>query len=219
MSETLIRLSRAHWPVTVLGPGRRLGFWLQGCSIGCAGCLARDTWNPAGGTALTIEALVRWAREVSGGRPDGVTISGGEPFDQPEALAAFLAALARWRDSDGLDFDILAYSGHPYAQLRERHPQALALLDVLIPEPFVSRAPPGGRWRGSANQPLLTLSPRGRQRYAGVDLAAPPGRGEIQLAVQDGQIWYIGVPARGDLARVARITRAAGLLQQGVSWS
>ena len=37
-------VNRVHFPVTALGPGRRLGVWVQGCSIGCAGCLAHDTW-------------------------------------------------------------------------------------------------------------------------------------------------------------------------------
>ncbi len=40
-----ILLNKAHFPVTVLGPGRRIGIWLQGCSIGCAGCISQDTWE------------------------------------------------------------------------------------------------------------------------------------------------------------------------------
>lgn len=38
-------LSRLHFPVTTLGPGRRIGVWFQGCSIRCAGCISRDTWE------------------------------------------------------------------------------------------------------------------------------------------------------------------------------
>ncbi|HSV19446.1 MAG TPA: 4Fe-4S cluster-binding domain-containing protein, partial [Casimicrobiaceae bacterium] len=40
-----IELNKAHWPVTVLGPGKRIGLWLQGCSIHCPGCVSQDTWS------------------------------------------------------------------------------------------------------------------------------------------------------------------------------
>ena len=39
-----IAINKAHFPVTVLGPGRRIGIWLQGCSIHCKGCVSQDTW-------------------------------------------------------------------------------------------------------------------------------------------------------------------------------
>ncbi len=41
-----LSLSRVHFPVTTLGPGRRLGIWFQGCSIRCPGCISADTWGP-----------------------------------------------------------------------------------------------------------------------------------------------------------------------------
>ena len=28
-----LELNKAHWPVTVLGPGRRIGLWVQGLSL------------------------------------------------------------------------------------------------------------------------------------------------------------------------------------------
>jgi len=35
---TAIAISRAHFPISTLGPGLRLGVWMQGCSIRCKGC-------------------------------------------------------------------------------------------------------------------------------------------------------------------------------------
>ena len=40
----LIRLNKAHYPVTALGPGRRIGLWLQGCALACPGCISQDSW-------------------------------------------------------------------------------------------------------------------------------------------------------------------------------
>ena len=82
----------------------------------------------------------------------GVTISGGEPFEQ----AAACAALARQVRELGLD--VWTYSGYRYEQLAEGIPDPAArdLLDqtdVLVDGPFVQaqhsyQLP----WRGSHNQ-------------------------------------------------------------------
>jgi anaerobic ribonucleoside-triphosphate reductase activating protein len=80
---TSIALSRLHFPVTTLGPGRRIGIWLQGCSIRCPGCISADTWAAAQGQTTTeavVDAIILWLPDA-----EGITVSGGEPFDQPEA--------------------------------------------------------------------------------------------------------------------------------------
>ena len=128
-----IAVNKAHFPVTVLGPGRRIGIWLQGCSIGCKGCVSQDTWARDAGREMTVAQLLSWCREVGGGALDGVTISGGEPFDQPQALAALLDGLIRWRADSAADFDILCYSGYPFARLQKAHEKLLRKLDALIP--------------------------------------------------------------------------------------
>lgn len=215
---TLLRLSRVHYPVTVLGPGRRVGIWLQGCSIGCAGCVSRDTWDPGGGAAVPIDDLLAWCKAVGAdGGLDGLTISGGEPFEQPGALLTLLQALDAWRSADGLDFDVFCYSGMPYRRLRRRFAAQLALIDLLCPEPFVQRTPAPALWRGSPNQPLLPLTPRGRRMLEGQH-AAEPGHG-FQVDVQDGRAWFIGIPARGDMSRLHALAASRGLTLEGLSWT
>lgn len=86
-----LALSRVHFPVTTLGPGRRLGIWVQGCSIRCPGCISSDTWAKRAADVEIAELLdlVRpWLHEC-----DGITISGGEPFEQLEALEQLLHAI------------------------------------------------------------------------------------------------------------------------------
>lgn len=214
-----LELNKAHYPVTVLGPGRRIGIWFQGCTIGCAGCLSRDTWARDAGKAIAIDELVRWCREVSDDAPDGVTISGGEPFEQPEALGALLDALDQWRSETGADFDLLAYSGRPLRRLRAEHPTLLARLDALIPEPYVDALPLGKALRGSSNQPLVPLSLRGTRRYATIAAAAAADAGRrLQVAVEPKRIWYIGIPGRGEMARIEAECHARGLVFTSSSW-
>ncbi len=215
----MLELNKAHWPVTVLGPGRRIGLWVQGCSIGCKGCVSRDTWPRDATKAIAVDALVAWCRDVTGGALDGVTISGGEPFEQPVALAALLDGLAQWRDAAALDFDVLCYSGYPLKTLQRDHADLLARLDAVIPEPYADRLAQGGLWRGSANQPLVPLSERGRARYAAwLDAPAPAAGKAMQVAVEGGRVWMIGIPARGDMARVEALCASRGLTLTDVSW-
>ena len=210
-----ISVNKAHFPVTVLGPGRRVGIWLQGCTIGCKGCLSRDTWARDAGKDMPISALLAWCEQASGGVLDGVTISGGEPFEQPQALGELLRGLAHWRQRLKRDFDILCYSGYPLAKLRARHAAVLAQLDGVISEPFVEALPSTHAWFGSGNQKLTALSDRGKQRYA--DSPAPSGK-SMQVLVDGERVWYVGVPARGDLDRLEALCRARGMDFAQVSW-
>jgi anaerobic ribonucleoside-triphosphate reductase activating protein len=214
-----ILLNKAHFPVTVLGPGRRIGLWLQGCTIRCRGCVSRDTWPADPARAMPVAALLAWCRKVAAEGFDGVTISGGEPFDQPKPLAALLDGLAAWRTAAGLDFDILCYSGYPLKTLEKKHAKLLAKLDALIPEPYADGRPLGGLWRGSDNQTLVPLSPRGGARYAD-SLAAPQAEDakRMQVSLQDGRLWFIGIPHRGDMAALEELCRARGLELGQVSW-
>lgn len=214
-----IAVNKAHFPVTVLGPGRRIGLWLQGCSIRCKGCVSRDTWEPDPAKAMTVASLLAWCRRTTGGVLDGVTISGGEPFDQPAALAALLDGLQRWRRELARPFDLLCYSGHPLKTLQRDHGDILARLDALIPEPYSQGRPLGGLWRGSDNQPLLPLSPLGEERYR--EAVAAPAAGQdkrMQVAIEAGRLWFIGIPHRGDMAALETLCRARGLDIRSASW-
>lgn len=214
-----IRVNKAHFPVTVLGPGRRIGIWVQGCSIRCKGCISQDTWEDDPGRAMPVSRLVAWCRKVGAAGFDGVTISGGEPFDQPRGLAALLDALALWRSEPGIDFDILCYSGYPLATLERKHPRLLARLDAVIPEPYVEAQPSAKLWRGSANQRLVPLSARGRERFARyVDAPVAEEGKRIQVMVDAGEVWYVGIPARGDMAAVEARCAERGVEFASVSW-
>jgi anaerobic ribonucleoside-triphosphate reductase activating protein len=214
-----LQLNKAHWPVTVLGPGRRVGLWLQGCSIHCPGCVSQDTWDPDPAKTIAVADLVAWCRRTAGNTLDGVTISGGEPFDQPAGLAALLGALDAWRRKESLDFDVLCYSGYPLRALERKHAKLLARLDAVIPEPYVDGLPLQNVWRGSANQTLVPLSARGRARYAPfVDASAASDGKRFQMAVEGARVWMIGIPARGDMAQVEALCASRGLALSKVSW-
>lgn len=158
---TAVAVNRLHWPVDVLGPGRRVGVWMQGCSIRCPGCVSRDTW-PALDPAKRIsdtELLARVDALVAGGPPgpvDGVTVSGGEPFEQADALEGMLRSFGRWLDRRGApDADVLVYTGYDETEARRIAPAVFSLADAVIAGPYRANEP-GSNWWGSGNQRLIT---------------------------------------------------------------
>jgi len=64
------------------GPGFRFSCFVQGCPHHCPGCHNPESHDPNGGREMTVEEVA----EQLLGNPltDGLTLSGGEPFAQPE---------------------------------------------------------------------------------------------------------------------------------------
>jgi pyruvate formate lyase activating enzyme len=79
--------------IGVDGPGTRFVAFLAGCPLRCLYCHSPDTWNRRSGSPTTVDELMTQIRryerfiKVAGG---GVTISGGEPLQQPAFTAAVL---------------------------------------------------------------------------------------------------------------------------------
>jgi anaerobic ribonucleoside-triphosphate reductase activating protein len=219
---TTILLSRTHYPVTTLGPGLRAGIWTQGCTLACPGCLARDTWAADPGRATDVTTVLGWVASLTG-PVEGVTISGGEPFEQPAALEALLRSLHAWRaaaaSGRGGAIDILVYSGFSLSRLSRTAGtrRLLELCDAVVAGPYVDRLNTGLRWRGSANQRIVPFTELGHARYSTVDQR--PRRGpDLQVAVDRDRIWYIGIPRRGDLSRLNERLAAAGVTRMESSW-
>ena len=205
-----IAVNRIHYPVTSLGPGRRIGVWVQGCTIGCVGCVSTDTWKADQSFTTTTTQILERCKALASGTVEGITISGGEPFQQPEALAALVAAMRRqWPAAD-----VLVYSGLPLEVLRRDHESVLAGCDAVISDPFDIRRAPGEAWCGSSNQRLTLLTDLGRRRYR----AASESTRRLQVSVEADGVWFIGVPLPGDLQRVVAAAARRGVRLGGASW-
>ena len=135
------------------GPGIRYTVFVQGCSHHCPGCHNPHTHDFAGGRVVDTEELVAQMRE----NPllDGLTLSGGEPFEQPDACAE----LARQAHARGLN--VWCYTGYKYEQLLAGDASRQALLselDVLVDSPFLlAERSLDLLYRGSRNQRLIDV--------------------------------------------------------------
>jgi anaerobic ribonucleoside-triphosphate reductase activating protein len=199
-----ISISRAHFPVTALGPGRRLGIWFQGCSIRCPGCISSDTWAKRAADSTVEQLLARlepWLQAC-----EGVTISGGEPFEQPQALEQLLRGI---RARSGVD--ILVYSGKPWVEIRDYSIVTGGLADCIISEPFEQAQSQTRHLMGSDNQRMRLVTPMGRAVFGPMDRAAD--REDRRLDVmfdEDGAVWLAGIPSRGDMAQLQLLLEAQG---------
>jgi anaerobic ribonucleoside-triphosphate reductase activating protein len=138
------------------GPGQRLAIWFQGCSLGCPGCFNPAT-HPVGGETVDAADLIDRAL-AQGDAIEGVTISGGEPFEQPDGLLALAAGLRRRAPR----LSILVFSGFTRQEIERRPPgpAILAAIDVLVDGRFVERRLLGRGLRGSDNQRIHLLTGR-----------------------------------------------------------
>lgn len=200
----ILNLSRIHFPVTTLGPGRRIGIWFQGCSIRCSGCISADTWVPGkGGISVDeiIEVITPWIREA-----DGITISGGEPFDQPEALLKLLMELR-----SQTSVDTLVYSGYPFEKIAPLVNQCHGFIDALISEPYDENIPQTLALRGSDNQRLHCLTPLGRMRFHEFERTLKSSDKTFDIMFEEeGAIWLAGIPLRDDLLRLRTVLKKEG---------
>lgn len=168
---------------------------------------------------MSLDDIIAWCESATVGESfDGITISGGEPFEQPEALSMLVDRLRVWRGTQTPPIDILCYSGLPLKRLRSEHAAILNRLDALIPEPFAAARGTPRPLRGSANQPLVELSDLGRSRYGVVARTVGPPARRIQLLVRDGRVECIGIPEHGDLERLEAAAAAKGIILTDVSW-
>jgi anaerobic ribonucleoside-triphosphate reductase activating protein len=148
-----IRLYRLYYNSVVDGPGRRSVIQVSGCSLRCIGCTVPQTHQIENGKSTSIASIIT---EIVARREehDGVTILGGEPFDQPESVAELVSRLK------GHGIHVTVYSGFTIEELiQKRLPSInyiLTHIDLLIDGPFIVGLRDGaGEYRGSKNQNLI----------------------------------------------------------------
>jgi anaerobic ribonucleoside-triphosphate reductase activating protein len=118
--------------------------------------------DPAAGWSWQVDDVVTAVRAAVRDAccaVEGVTVLGGEPFEQAGAVAGVLRPLRQ----DGLS--TMVYSGHTLEHLRRQHDagihELLAVADILVDGPYLpQRYSATLAWRGSDNQRLLCLTER-----------------------------------------------------------
>lgn len=138
------------------GPGTRYTIWVQGCSIHCPGCSNTDTWDPKEGYEKPVHDIVKDIMAES--ELDGVTITGGEPLDQYEAVLELCKMLFG-------KISVFLTTGYTATAVINQKKNPIAeYLDILCTGPFSEKQTCTGEWKGSYNQRVEFLTSLGRRQ-------------------------------------------------------
>ena len=152
----LIRLAGIAENSLVNGKGLRKVFFSQGCSHHCEGCFNQHTWEFAGGGMFDMDELVQKVKD----EPflDGVTFSGGDPFQQADKFAYLAKKLHE------ANINIWAYTGYTFeelmklAQTNPHIKQMINNVDVIVDGRFMKdKMSENLKYCGSSNQRVIDV--------------------------------------------------------------
>lgn len=141
------------------GPGIRIVFFFQGCNHYCEGCHNPDSWNvPTNDQLVTIDRILLESVVHIGPNSliTGFTISGGEPFDQPEGLLL----LCRKLKTLFPEKTIWVYTGYKYEELNITNDtdNIGSIIDIIVDGEFKNKLLDLDlQFRGSSNQRIIDV--------------------------------------------------------------
>lgn len=158
-----MEIERAVSGVKTLGPGNRFAVWVNGCKKRCKGCVSERLQKKRPENERDV---ISFLSEFDFSEVDGVTISGGEPFDQ----IADLEKMVVYLHEAGIK-DILIYTGYTKEQLEvwqdDRVKNVFNLIAVLIDGPYVAELDSGeDNLKGSLNQRIFYLNGEFKDLYS-----------------------------------------------------
>ena len=190
-----LRYSARTGSCSVLGPGNRAVLWVHGCCFSCEGCIG-EKYKNGPWTETSPQEAASWYLEQNA---DGLTVSGGEPMLQADALSEMIDRVRAERDCG-----LIVYTGFVYENLLARvdkEPGAghfLSQIDLLIDGPYIRDLDYNQPYRGSENQRFLLLTERYREELASYYQAAESRRVEIRLSERGTLL--AGVPGKEQAA-------------------
>lgn len=154
---SVIRLHATLAASLANGPKRSFVVWVQGCTMDCPGCCNPGSHDPGGGYEKDVDELADGI--IRDGSIGGLTISGGEPLEQLDAVLHLVTVVRRFRP----DLCIVLFTGHEFPGEKVRiHAVAgsgtwkfhrlIGQLDVLVEGPYLQEAPGKDPLAASTNQ-------------------------------------------------------------------
>ena len=192
-SNKKIYIDLICYPLNVLGPDTRVGIWFQGCDIGCDGCISQYTWKQTDDKLKDLDDVVLELKQYKTNR---LTISGGEPFFQPDSLYTLILKVR-----DKFD-DILLYSGYEYSYLNKKYPHILNLIDVLVDGKFNKDLPTKEVYKGSSNQKIYIFNQKLMKKYIEY---INKKKDKLEIFNKDDDLYILGIPNIQDTKQIQEI--------------
>ena len=167
----------------VNGPGKRFTLWTQGCSKGCVDCFNPETWNNKNNIVLSTSEIFEMIKDFE---LEGVTITGGDPFEQEEELLELLILISSLSLSKG----VIVFTGFTYDEIRENkiREKCCDYIDVLIDGRYEKENRVSDCFKGSSNQNIIYFSSKVKEEELIMDQ-------EVEVSLSDGIISVTGFPS------------------------
>jgi len=166
----------------VNGPGNRFVIWTQGCTKGCKNCYNPETWNK-NGFEYTAKHLFNL---ISIAQVDGLTISGGDPLEQPDELLKLLKLVKKLNLKKG----VILFTGYTLNEINEisgNTKKCLDYIDLLIDGRYEEKQRLTHGLRGSENQNYYFFSDVLKKEEIEFDHS-------IEIGNVNGKIYITGFP-------------------------
>lgn len=175
----------------VNGPGNRYVIWMQGCNRRCFNCYNKKMQNKNGGEPYKTEEIVY---NIINSGLDGVTISGGEPFDQPEALFEILEGLNKSIKS--FPNGIISYTGYSIEEILNNPlmSKCVPYIDLIIDGPYIDEFHHEESLSGSSNQRYIYSDKEYRGKYLLGDIINIDQAAEIHIDPDSSELLITGFP-------------------------
>lgn len=152
------------FPVTALGPGKRVGIWTIGCYKRCEKCANPELRIFDETKDIKISDVSKMLKNIPIDEVSGITISGGEPFAQAKGLKEMLTLFSSFCE------DILVFSGYTYEELKlstdNNVRECLEYIDVLIAGEYIDQLNDNQTALvGSSNQEIHFLNTNLESKY------------------------------------------------------
>lgn len=167
----------------VNGPGLRFVLWTQGCSKGCKNCFNPLTWSDEKNKIFTNDNLLELIKNFED--IDGITITGGDPFEQEYELLELLFSLRSFNFKKG----IIVYTGFTIDEINENpiRRKCLDYLDILIDGRYVEEKKISSGLKGSSNQNVFYFSDKVKEEEINIDQ-------EIEIGFSEDTVFLTGFP-------------------------
>ena len=174
--HSLIKNSRVN------GPGDRFVIWTQGCRKGCKNCYNPETWSHYKNNLITIEEIIN---QIKDSNATGVTISGGDPFEQPKEIFSLLEKISLLDLKDG----VIVFTGYTIEEIKTipQLESCLKYIDLLIDGKYFEDLRISSGLAGSSNQQFHFLTDKISREEVLIDQ-------EVEIHFSSGLIQITGFP-------------------------
>ena len=174
--HSLIKNSRVN------GPGDRFVIWTQGCRKMCKNCYNPETWSHYKNNLFTIEEIIK---QIKDSNATGVTISGGDPFEQPREIFSLLEKISLLDLKDG----VIVFTGYTMDEIKTipQLESCLKYIDLLIDGRYFEDLRISSGLAGSSNQQFHFLTDKISREEVLIDQ-------EVEIHFSSGLIQITGFP-------------------------